>query len=163
MDQESEELFSTVQQMVSSIRNIQAEMGFSPKVPLNIFLKPKEIGLKDSFESTEWIFRKLIAVESITVNPEITKPPASASAVVDGSELYIPLEGLIDLGKERERIKKEIENTKGFLQSVEKKLANDQFVENAPAEVVERERHKQQDAGSKLEKLQSLFDDLETD
>ncbi|MEX0771060.1 MAG: hypothetical protein WD035_10025, partial [Balneolaceae bacterium] len=79
---------------------------------------------------------------------------------VEGSEIYIPLEGLIDLDKERERIRKEIADTEGFLKSVEKKLANDQFVENAPDSVVERERNKKEDALSKLEKLRSLFEEL---
>jgi valyl-tRNA synthetase len=154
-DQQSLELFTTVQNMVSSIRNIQAEMGLSPKASLNLFIKPKSNALISRLKDAGWIFRKLLSVETITVDIELEKPPASASAVIDGSELYIPLEGLIDIEKEKKRIRKEIENTLGFLKSVEKKLSNPQFVENAPDAVVEKERQKKQDADSKLEKLKA--------
>lgn len=160
IDPESLELFHIVQQMVSAIRNIQAEMGLSPKAPLNIFIKPKHPDLTTRLKSTGWIFRKLLSVDSITIDAGITKPPASASVVVEGSEVYIPLEGLIDLDKERERMKKEIDNTLGFLKSVEKKLSNDQFINNAPAAVVEKERAKKADADLKLEKLNQLLEDL---
>jgi len=160
IDAESQKLFRTVQQMVSAIRNIQAEMGLSPKTPLRIYIKPNHPDLTSKFTSSGWIFYKLLSVESITVDTEITKPPASASVVVEDSEIYIPLEGLIDLDKERHRMKKEIENTLGFLKSVEKKLSNDQFINNAPAAVVENERAKKADADSKLLKLNQLLNDL---
>ncbi len=160
VDPEAQKLFITVQQMVSSIRNIQAEMGLSPKAALNLFIKPKSGELTASLVDAGWIFRKLLTVDSITVDPAIEKPPASASSVVDGSEIYIPLEGLIDLDKERDRIQNEIENTLGFLKSVEKKLSNKQFVDNAPDAVVEREQQKKSDADSKLEKLRSQLKEL---
>lgn len=160
IDTESQKLFSTVQQMVSAIRNIQAEMGLSPKAPLRVLLKPNHPDLTDKFVSAGWIFRKLLSIESFTVDIEVQKPPASASVVVEGSEIYIPLKGLIDLDKERNRLKKEIENTLGFQKSVEKKLTNDQFINNAPAAVVEKERAKKSDADSKLEKLNLLLESL---
>ncbi|MEX2601218.1 MAG: valine--tRNA ligase [Balneolaceae bacterium] len=160
VDTDSLELFRTVQQMVSAVRNIQAEMGISPKQTLNLTLKPKNSILADKLAGAEWIFRKLLPAGSFTVDEAASKPGAAAAAVVDGSELYIPLEGLIDLEKERERIQKEIDNTKGFLTSVEKKLGNRQFTDNAPEDVVERERNKQSDATAKLEKLNALLAEL---
>jgi valyl-tRNA synthetase len=103
----------------------------------------------------------LLSVNSIVTDTEIEKPPASASAVIDGSEIHIPLEGLIDIGKEKERIRKEIENTLGFLKSVEKKLSNRQFVENAPDSVVDKEHKKKHDADTKLEKLKAQLEEFE--
>ncbi|MDX1642664.1 MAG: class I tRNA ligase family protein, partial [Balneolaceae bacterium] len=158
---DSVSLFNTVQSQISAIRNIQAEMNVSPKAPLNIFIKPKNKSLSDDLSSAEWIYRKLLAVESITFDINAEKPEASAASVVEGSEIYIPLEGLIDLEKERERIQKEIDRTEGFLKSVEKKLANEQFVENAPDPVVEKERKKKADAESNLEKLRKQLEEFE--
>ncbi|MEX0771248.1 MAG: valine--tRNA ligase, partial [Balneolaceae bacterium] len=102
IDEKSEDLFGTVKQMISSIRNIQAEMGLSPKAELSVILKPKHNRHTQPFNSAEWIFHKLLRIQSFTVDTEAVKPPASASSVVEGSEIYIPLEGLIDLDKERE-------------------------------------------------------------
>ncbi|MEX2573709.1 MAG: valine--tRNA ligase [Balneolaceae bacterium] len=161
IDEDSLHLFSMVQQMVSSIRNIQAEMRLSPRIPLTLYLKPKDHGFSAPLESAGWIFRKLLTVDTITVDPEITKPPASASAVVESTEIYIPLEGLIDLKKERSRIEKEISDTVGFLNSVEKKLSNSQFISNAPERVVDHERAKKSDADARLGKLRELISELD--
>ncbi|MEX0995263.1 MAG: valine--tRNA ligase [Balneolaceae bacterium] len=160
IDNDSERLFGTVEQIISSIRNIQAEMGLSPKAQLTVFIKPKDDSLAQSIASAEWIFNKLLSLKSFTVDKDAGKPPSSASAVVEGNEIYIPLEGLIDLDKERKRIQKEIADTEGFLKSVEKKLANEQFVQNAPESIVVRERNKKSDAVSKLKKLRTLYDEL---
>jgi valyl-tRNA synthetase len=68
---------------------------------------------------------------------------AGAHAVLrSGAELFIPLEGIIDVDKERERLRKELERVEGQLRSSEARLASESFVTRAPAEVVERERAK---------------------
>ncbi|MFU8861796.1 MAG: valine--tRNA ligase, partial [Cyclonatronaceae bacterium] len=92
--------------------------------------------------------------------PDITKPGFAATAIVGSMELIIPLEGLIDLDKERERITKEITRLEGFLKAIDGKLSNDRFVQNAPAEVVDNERKKRADALANLEKLQGSLKEL---
>lgn len=158
---DSVSLFKTVQAQISAIRNIQAETNVSPKAELNVFIKPKNKSLSEDLSSAEWIYRKLLAIDSITFDVNIEKPEASAASVVEGSEIYVPLEGLIDLKKERDRIQKEIDRTEGFLKSVKKKLANEQFVKNAPDAVVEKERKKKADAESGLEKLRKQLAEFE--
>ena len=68
---------------------------------------------------------------------------------------------MIDLKQERERLRNEIEEKEGFLESVEQKLNNPQFVNKAPDEVVERERQKKEDATAELERLRENLTDLE--
>jgi len=75
-------------------------------------------------------------------------------------EFYIPLEGLIDLYKERERLEKEIKRLEGSLIGIEKKLANEKFVNNAPKEVVEKEKAKQMDWTENLSKLREILTSL---
>ncbi|MCC5913139.1 MAG: valine--tRNA ligase [Balneolaceae bacterium] len=153
-------LFKTVQGHISAIRNIQAEMNLAPKAELTVLIKPKNSELEESLQTAEWIYRKLLPVGSITFDTDCEKPKASAAAVVDGTEIFIPLEGLIDLEKERERIQKEIDRTEGFLKSVQKKLANEKFVANAPDAVVEKERQKQADAESDIAKLRAQMEEF---
>jgi valyl-tRNA synthetase len=143
-----------IQEQISAIRNIQAEMNLAPKADLDLIIKPKSAASVDAIESASWVYRKLLPVKSFTVDPSAAKPQASAASVVSGTEIYIPLEGLIDLGKERERIQKEIDRLQGFLKGIEKKLSNEQFVSNAPETVVEKERRKKADTESSLKKLQ---------
>ncbi len=159
-DNHAVETFGIVQAQISAVRNIQAEMNLAPKAPLTILIKPKSGELKEQLEAAEWIYKKLLPAESITFDLAAEKPPASAASVVGGSEIYIPLKGLIDLDKERDRIRKEIERLRGFLKSIEKKLTNDKFVQNAPDAVVEKERQKQSDTKASLGKLEAQLNEL---
>ena len=68
--------------------------------------------------------------------------------------------GLIDLDKERERLEKEIRRLEGSLIGIEKKLANEKFVNNAPADVVEKEKAKQKDWTENLNKLKEILSNL---
>ena len=80
---------------------------------------------------------------------------ANASAfVVKSTEFFIPLEGKIDAGKERESILKDLEYQRGFIASVNKKLENDKFMSGAPQQVIEMERKKKADAEAKIRSLE---------
>jgi valyl-tRNA synthetase len=70
-----------------------------------------------------------------------------------GGEVYIPLAGLIDLGKERERLQKELTRIEGQLRGTEAKLGNQQFVGKAPAAVIDREREKAESLRQQFERL----------
>ena len=70
------------------------------------------------------------------------------------------MEGAIDVEKEKEEIQKELDYTKGFLKSVKKKLENERFVSNAPAQVVEMEKKKQSDAEAKIKTLEESLKNL---
>ncbi len=160
ISQEDTELFSTIQDMISSIRNIRAEFNVGAGAEVDLAIKAKNKELAEAFTRNEWIFRKLQNIGEFRVSTGLSKPSTSASAVVRGSEIFIPLEGVIDLDKERERIENEIERLQGFLQSVNKKLENKQFVENAPEEVVQRERDKKEDTETNLDKLRDILEEL---
>jgi valyl-tRNA synthetase len=159
---DSVHLFGIIQSHITAIRNIQAEMNLSPKAELNIIIKPKNDELAAQITSAGWIYEKLLPVNTLQLDLKADKPKASAAAVIDGSEIYIPLEGLIDLDKERERIQKEINRLEGFRRGVVGKLSNDQFVENAPDEVVAKERQKKEDADSNLQKLKAQLQEYES-
>ncbi|MDR8390184.1 valine--tRNA ligase [Aliifodinibius sp. S!AR15-10] len=153
-------LFASIQSMISSIRNIRAEFNVPQRADIALLIKAKNEDLVDSFQQNEWIFRKLQDIGSFEVAVDLEQPEASASAVVEGSEIFVPLEGLIDLEKERERIEKEINRLEGFLKSVNGKLNNEQFVENAPEDVVQRERDKKEDTETNLDKLRGILGEL---
>jgi valyl-tRNA synthetase len=70
-----------------------------------------------------------------------------------GGEVFIPLEGLIDVTKERERLQKELQRLEGQLRGTEAKLSNEQFVSKAKPEVIQREREKAQSLQEQHERL----------
>jgi len=155
------DLFSAIQNMISSIRNIRAEFNVGPKAEIDLMINAKNADIESSLKDNEWIFRKLQNIGEFKVSTDLAKPSTSASAVVEGSEIFVPLEGLIDLDKERKRIEDEINRLEGFLKSIDKKLDNKQFVQNAPDDVVQRERNKKEDTETSLKKLSEILRELE--
>jgi valyl-tRNA synthetase len=144
-----------VQGIVYSIRNIRGEMNIPPSKSIDAYIKSSEV----KKHQIDYI-KKLAKVKNIITGEDIEKPGASASAVFSKSEIYIPLKGLIDLDVERQRIEKEINRMEGSLKGIEKKLSNEKFVSNAPADVVEKEKTKQRDWAGKLDKLKELLSNL---
>ena len=84
----------------------------------------------------------------------------AASAFLKGIEVHVPLEGVIDFEKEKAKLSKEKEKLDSFAKSIEAKLKNKKFIENAPAEVIETEKEKLQNAKEKLEKIEKQLETL---
>ena len=144
-----------VQEIIGSIRNIRGEMNITPSKKINALLKTNN--LEDDQIS---YIKSLAKVDELTFGSEIIKPKASASSIIKNCEIYVPLEGIIDLDVERERLSKEISRLKGALIGVNKKLSNEKFANNAPPEVIEKEKAKKSDWESSIEKLKQLLEDL---
>ncbi len=157
-DIEQFELFKSI---VSSIRNIRAEMQISPKAEIELFIKTSDSSVAEYLNGDIWILNQLQVLNIKDIGSHVCKPKASASAIISGNEIYIPLAGFIDVDKEVERIKKEINRVKGFLKGVNGKLSNTNFVQNAPEAVVQNERNKKRDGEANLLKLQDQLKDFE--
>ena len=162
IDDEAARVFELVQEMVSGIRNVKSQYGVAPgkEIAALINVPADAQALAKALETHGRYFEKLARVTDLTVGTGLDKPKASASVVVNRHEVYVPLAGMIDLEQERKRLAKEIGQKEGFLKGVENKLANVNFVERAPAEVVERERQKARDAQAELERLRANLDEL---
>ena len=91
-------------------------------------------------EQARSMIQTLARLESLEIGAELTAPKASASAVVEGCQVIVPLKGAVDLQGELARLDKELAKLDKDLIGVQTKLHNESFVSRAPAEVVERER-----------------------
>jgi len=160
IDTKSEKAFILIQQLISNMRNIRAEMNISPNTAIDVRIKTPDTKTTDLLKTNVALFNKLQSIEHITIGTEVEKPEASTSAVVSGCELYIPLEGLIDIKKEKKRLQNEIRRLEGFLETIDNKLSNNQFIEKAPHEIVQRERDKKEDTEISLKKLKEILSDL---
>ena len=111
-------------------------------------------------EEQKRYIKSLTRTANLYVDAAVKKPPKSASVVLKDCEIYIPLEGLIDLDIEKGRIEKEIKRLEGALNGVEKKLSNEKFINNAPSDVVEKEKSKKESWQTSLEKLKDILMDI---
>ncbi|GAB5409268.1 MAG: hypothetical protein BalsKO_16330 [Balneolaceae bacterium] len=155
------DLFGNMQEIISALRNIRAEMGVSPKEELDILIKTSSTKIAEKFSANNWILKKLQKTKTLEISETIEKPGACSSALINGNEIYVPLEGLIDTNKEIERINSEIFRIEGWLKGVNGKLNNASFVDNAPEAVVQNERNKLRDGEANLAKLREQLKDFE--
>ena len=104
------------------------------------------------------VVKKMGNIENIEVVDE--KPEGAVTLIVKSQEYYIPLTGSIDVEAEIKKLEEELKYTEGFLKSVEKKLANERFVNNAPAAVVDKEKKKKSDAEARIKVLNEQINNL---
>ncbi|MGI8955995.1 MAG: class I tRNA ligase family protein, partial [Chthoniobacterales bacterium] len=106
------------------------------------------------------VLRILLNAERLELPESYDPPKGTPTALTPLGELYLPLEGLIDLEAERQRLGKEIAKTEAELITVRKKLANENFVANAPAAVVAEHRQRENDFVDQLAQLERMRDSL---
>ena len=142
-----------LKQVVTGARNIRGEMDISPAKKIPIIFSNASDGDRDKFNRFGKLLDFLIRPASITwLAPTDEKPPA-ATALVGEMELLVPLADLIDREAELMRLDKEIERREKDRASTLGKLNNQDFVEKAPGNVVQRERVRLQELESALKKL----------
>jgi valyl-tRNA synthetase len=144
--------FDLAQQVIATVRTFRSQKKLPPKEALEL----KALNVTDQrFFPT---IQKLANISSIEVIKEAADN--AFSFVAGQSQYFIPVGGNIDVEEERERLKKELEYNKGFLVSVQKKLANERFVQNAKPEVIDVEKKKMSDAEAKIKAIEAQLANL---
>jgi len=145
----------SVKQVISEIRNIRNSKQISPKEALPLAIKiNSDIAYSDYFS----MIIKLANLTEVSSTEE--KIDGAASFIIGRDEFFVPLAGNIDVEAERERINKELIYLNGFLKSVNAKLSNEKFVQNAKAEIIANERNKKSDAEAKISMLEESLKSL---
>ena len=127
-----------VMALVTAIRNVRGEMRITPGVTLHVTVRPTEAH-EPLFADARRVIEALARAE-LTLDRQAVRPAGSALALVAGSEIFVELAGLVDVAAEHQRLDKEIRRADEAIAFLEAKLARPEFVERAPAEVVQRER-----------------------
>ena len=149
------EEFSFASEVIGGIRNIRKSRNISFKETISLdILNPEKVSSR--FNS---IIQKLGNVSAI--NNVDTQVEGALSFRVKSNEYFIPIEGTVDVEAEIKKLSDELDYTRGFLQSVEKKLSNSRFVDNAPESVVAIEKAKQADAQAKIQVLEARLQSLQ--
>ena len=146
--------------VISAVRNIRASLNVSPAKEADLSIRGTE-NMCDSLCKNKNYLQRLAKLNDIQFGLNIVKPPQSATAVVKGLEIFVPLAGLIDINKEVERLEKQIHDMEGRLNAVSRKLDNTNFVERAPEDVITHERNKRQNYQDDLTKLQENLNSLQ--
>lgn len=160
IDSNIENAFNQAFAVVESVRGVRGRYSISPATKLNAVVSADNSLTEKSITECKAIITELSGLKNLTVAVHATKPKFSASAVVNGGELFVPLEGILDPAAEISRLEKEIEKAKSFAASIEKKLSNQKFVSGAPIAVVNAERTKLQTQQGIIEKNEKALAEL---
>ena len=144
------ETFSNEMEVIMAIRKLRAEKNIPMKKPLDLFIKKNNSEQAD--HTFDEVIRKLCNLGQMEYTTE--NIDGALSFIVKSTEFFVPLGDAIDAEAEIKKLKEDLKYTRGFLNSVGKKLANERFVNNAPEAVVNKEKQKMADAESRIRVLE---------
>jgi valyl-tRNA synthetase len=148
--------FEEIKEVVTAIRSVRKEKNMAPKEPLSLWVRPSEGSkYRKHLEAVIIKLANLSGVEMISEEPQV-----AVSFIVRNVEYFIPLGDMVNTEEELAKLEGELTYTRGFLKSVEKKMSNERFVQNAPAAVVEKEKQKMADARGKIKVLEAQIKKL---
>ncbi|MBW2553242.1 MAG: valine--tRNA ligase [Deltaproteobacteria bacterium] len=154
IDGDAEKKMDLIIDVVNNIRNVRWEMNVPPSQMVEVILFSKNHESLEILQDCKGYIESLGKADSVIISDSVTKPKSAATAVAQDVEIFLPLKGVIDFAEEEKRLKKEIGKTMKDLDSVNKKLSNEDFLAKAPEDIIEKEKVKAGDLKEKQEKLE---------
>jgi len=160
IDEQIDADMKLIQETITAIRTLRKQVNLAPKVEINIHIKVSDNDQIELLKSYENYFLKLAKVVNMKAEVETDKPSSSIAAVVQNMEVYLPLDGLIDLDEERSKLNKQISKLENELSKINNKLNNAKFIANAPDNIVAKEKEKHEEVKTKLDITRSILEGL---
>jgi len=162
VDEAAEQELHWVTEFVLGLRQIRGEMDISPGKALPVILQDADSTDRELFERNEATLGKLARLESCEFLDAGASAPPSATALLGGMKILVPMAGLIDVAAERERLDKSHGKLTGELEKLRGRLSNKGFVDKAPEAVVAKERQRADDIERDLSQLDDQLERLKT-
>ncbi len=143
VNQTAEDDMEHLIEVIKAIRNIRAEANAPLKRPVDILIKTDNAKLREVLQTNREYLDRFGHPQKLVIADQVTVPDLAMTAVVTDAEISIPLAELVDLKEEATRMQKEVAEFTAEVQRSKRKLGNQHFVENAPADLVAEERQKQ--------------------
>ncbi|MFO7670852.1 MAG: valine--tRNA ligase [Bacteroidales bacterium] len=150
--------FEDVKEVITQIRSIRKEKSIAPRESVALLVRPSENSVYH--HDLEPVVLKLANLSSVNQVEEV--PGDTVTFIVKNVEYFVPMGLNVNPLEELVKLEEELSYTRGFRASVQKKLANEKFVQSAPRQIVEKERQKMADAEGKIEMLEAQIQKLKT-
>ncbi len=157
---EDAEDMASLQEVARAIRNLRSQVQIPPGKKTAVLIRA-EGRIADCLDQERHHLGKLAFAEPLTIKNEIEKPKQALAAIIgDGVEVYLPLEGIVDLEAETARLEKELDELLKEIKKTAGKLSNRDFRSKAPKEVVAKENARREEQESRLVKLKQRLEEL---
>ena len=151
-DPEAERLTNAVKAIITTVRNLRAERGFTPKDRFTLYIRGNDPRESNFFREYAYLLLELARLNEVIV--EGTPPAGAHQDVVEGFAIAIVFPEKVVSEEQLEKVRREIEKTRNELAAMDAKLANEQFVRNAPPHIVQGAQTRQAELRARLETLQ---------
>ncbi|HEU0186065.1 MAG TPA: valine--tRNA ligase [Blastocatellia bacterium] len=160
IDERAEREMAAVIEVIARLRNIRSTFNIAPSIPLKAQIAPADSATRGLIARMEDHIKRLARIDELQIVDRIGARRGSARAVVGGSEIAVPLEGLIDFEKERARLEKDLNKLINERGGLEKRLSNQDFISRAAADVVETTRARAEELDDQVAKLRAVVEAL---
>ncbi|WP_349408041.1 valine--tRNA ligase [Pseudalkalibacillus sp. SCS-8] len=158
--EESAKEMKLLTEIIRSVRNTRSEMNVPPSKPIEIQLNPHDGEVLKQLESNRIYIDKFCNPDPLKMSLDLEAPDKAMTSIVSGVEIFLPLEGLIDLEEEIKRLENEYKKWDSEVLRVQKKLSNEGFVKKAPEKVVAEEREKEKTYLDNRKKVEERIKEL---
>ncbi|MBI4262641.1 valine--tRNA ligase [Candidatus Uhrbacteria bacterium] len=172
IDEKSEKEFALIQDVITAIRGMRSEYQLAASVPLTAYIITESQNHRITLQENSSLIKKLARVEELTIKKsggagsgfagKADRPKESIALAVGTLEIFIPIGGILDKEKEIARIEREIEKLGNYRKQLEGKLENREYVDKAPANIVDGERAKMEETKLRIKTLETQLESLQT-
>ncbi|MCX7723704.1 MAG: valine--tRNA ligase [Thermodesulfovibrio sp.] len=146
---------------ISGIRSIRGELNIAPSLAVDVYIKSLDPQTEEILNDGYHFILKLAKAKSLKIQRDISRAKGSALSVKKNFEIYIPIKGLIDIEQEKKRLLKELQKVEQDIGFLNKKLMNEDFIRNAPKEVVKKDKEKYEELLIKHDKIKENLSIIE--
>ena len=161
LDEQAEQQMELLMGIITGIRNIRAEADVHPSRKIDAYVSNADAITAELIDSFTPAISDLTRLNGLTVAGNLEKPADAATYIFNDIEIFVPLKGLVDADSELAKLGKERAKVEASLKQVNAKLGNDKFLNNAPAEVVDKEQAKQDELTARLQRISEAEERLQ--
>ena len=147
-------------ELIKAVRNIRSEVNRPLSKPVDIMIQANSEEIKEVLQDNRSFIERFCNPNELVIDTEVDVPTEVMTAVIQGAELFLPLQGLVDIKEEISRLEKELEKWQSEIKRAQGKLSNKRFVDNAPEDVVQAERDKEEEYQNRFKAVEDQIEKL---
>src|SRR3989337_4233100 len=155
MDEVVESQMESVMDIIKNARSLRSELNIPPSKEVDVYLKIDSDLMRGLVDGQMVYIKRLSSAGNVITGADIKRPELSAILIFPGGEIYLPLAGIIEIGREKGLLEKRLKNINDEISRIDKTLSNMDFVEKAPQEVVLKEKEKHRELMEQKERIES--------